>query len=82
MPHAPSFDAGAVSPIAGAHSPFVVHLRREDGSQNFSAVTIRPPPGLVAKLAGTAICPDAALAAAAAKSGAGERASALLPGRL
>ena len=38
LPHAPTFDAGTVSPISKSHSPFVVKLRREDGSQNFSAV--------------------------------------------
>ena len=45
LPNAPSFDAGTVTPIAAIHTPFVVNLRREDGSQNFSAVTVNPPPG-------------------------------------
>jgi hypothetical protein len=79
QPHAPSFDAGVVSPIAGRHSPFVVHLRREDGSQNFSAVTLTPPQGLVAKLAGTAICSDADLATAASKTGQAEKANPSCP---
>jgi hypothetical protein len=79
LPHAPSFDAGSISPIAGTHSPFVVHLRRNDGSQNFSALNLSPPPGLLAKLAGTQMCPDAALAAAAAKSGKAEQASPSCP---
>ena len=79
LPHAPSFDAGTISPIAGAHSPFVVHLRREDGSQQFSAVDLTPPPGLIAKLAGTVTCPDSALATAATKSGAEEKASPSCP---
>jgi len=79
QPHAPSFDGGSVSPIAGAHSPFVVHLRRDDGTQQFSAVTVKPPPGLAAKLAGTTICPDSAIAAAAAKSGSAEKASQSCP---
>jgi hypothetical protein len=52
----------------------VVNLHREDGSQQFSSVTLTPPPGLVARLAGTATCPDSALAAAAAKSGTEEQA--------
>jgi hypothetical protein len=77
--HAPSLDAGTVSPLAGSHSPFVVRLRREDGSQNFSSVTVSPPPGLVAKLAGTPACPDDALATAAGKSGAEEKASPSCP---
>jgi hypothetical protein len=79
QPNTPSFDAGAISPIAGAHSPFVVNLRREDGSQNFSAITVSPPQGLVAKLAGTAICPQSALDAAAAKKGQEERANPSCP---
>jgi hypothetical protein len=78
-PNSPSFDAGAVSPLAGTHSPFVVRLRRSDGSQRFGAVTVTPPPGLVAKLAGVASCPDSALAAARAKSGAQEKASPSCP---
>jgi hypothetical protein len=79
LPNSPSFDAGAVSPIAAKSTPFVLHLRREDGSQNFSAVDVSPPPGLTAKLAGTEQCSDAALAAAAAKSGHQEQQSPSCP---
>jgi hypothetical protein len=79
LPNSPSFDAGVVSPIARAHSPFVVHLRRADGSQNFSAVTLSPPQGLVAKLAGTPACPDDALKAAESKSGQAEKGSPSCP---
>jgi hypothetical protein len=79
QPNAPSFEAGPVSPIAGAFSPFVMHLRRGDGSQNFAAVTVSPPPGLIAKLAGVTQCSEADLAAAAAKTGAGEKASPSCP---
>ena len=61
LPNSPSFDAGALSPIAATHTPFVVRLSRADGSQNFAALTVRPPPGLVAKLAGTEPCPEAYL---------------------
>jgi hypothetical protein len=71
--NAPSFSAGSVAPLAGNYQPFVVNLRREDGTQQFSSVTVTPPPGLVAKLAGTATCSDAQLAAAAAKSGNDEK---------
>lgn len=79
LPNSPAFDSGVVSPIAGAFSPFVMHLRRGDGSQNFAAVTVSPPPGLIAKLAGVAQCSDADLAAAAAKTGAEEKASPSCP---
>jgi hypothetical protein len=79
QPLAPAFDAGSASPIAGANSPFVLHLRREDGSQRFSAVRVSPPRGLVARLAGTPVCSDAALAAAAGKSGSTESTSPSCP---
>jgi hypothetical protein len=79
LPHNPGFDAGTLEPLAGRHSTFVVNLRREDGSQNFSSLTVTPPPGLTAKLAGTPPCPDAALTAAAAKSGREEQRSPSCP---
>lgn len=79
LPNSPSFDAGSASAIAGAYSPFVIDLRRDDATQQFGSVTLTPPPGLLAKLAGTAICPDSALAAAAKKSGAAEQASPSCP---
>jgi hypothetical protein len=79
LANAPAFEAGTTSPIAGAYSPFVVNLKREDGSQEFSAVTLTLPPGLVGRLAGTPPCPDSALAAAGAKSGQAEKASPSCP---
>jgi hypothetical protein len=79
LPNTPSFDAGTASPIAGASTPLVVNLRRNDGTQQFSSLTISPPQGLVGKLAGIPYCPDAALAAAAAKSGKEEEASQSCP---
>jgi hypothetical protein len=79
LPNAPAFDAGTVAPSAGAYSPLVLNLGRADGSQEFSALTLSPPPGLVGKLAGIPYCPDAALAAAAARSGRAELASPSCP---
>jgi len=73
QPIAPRFEAGSESPLAGAFSPFVVRLSRPDGSQQFSSLTVTPPPGLLGRLAGIPYCPDTALAAAAAKSGTEER---------
>jgi hypothetical protein len=69
LPNSPSFEAGNVSPVAGAFSPFVLRLARADGSQSLRAIEVSPPPGMVAKLVGVAQCPDASLAAAAAGSG-------------
>jgi hypothetical protein len=79
LPNNPSLDAGVVSPVAAKYSPFVLHLRRGDGSQQISSFTTKLPPGLTGRLAGTAECSDAALAAAAAKTGTQEQASPSCP---
>jgi hypothetical protein len=78
-PNSPSFEAGTVTPLAGSFSPFVMRLHREDGSQPFGALDLTLPPGLVAKIAGVADCPEAALGAAAGKSGADEKANPSCP---
>ena len=78
-PNSPSFDAGTVSPVAGAYSPFVLHLNREDGSQNISALNVTTPPGFTGRLAGIPYCPDSALAAATAKTGREEEAAPSCP---
>jgi hypothetical protein len=79
QPNSPAFEAGMESVLAGAYSPFVLHLKREDGSQQFSSLNIDMPPGLLGKLAGISYCPESDLAAAAGKSGAEEKASASCP---
>jgi len=79
QPNGPAFEAGSESPISGAYTPFVVHLRREDGTQQFSSLTVTPPPGLLGKLAGIPYCSDGALAAAGGKSGKEEQASPSCP---
>jgi hypothetical protein len=78
-PNHPSFSAGTEKPLAGAFSPFVLHLHREDGSQNFAALNVTLPPGLIGKLAGVGECPDSALAAAATKTGAAEQSNPSCP---
>jgi hypothetical protein len=72
MPNSPAFEAGVTSPLAGAYSPFVLKLSREDGSQRLGALNVTLPPGLSGKLAGTAECSDAQIAQAAARSNPGE----------
>jgi hypothetical protein len=67
-PNAPAFDAGTLSPQAGAYSPFVLKLSREDGSQRLSGIDTTLAPGLTGKLAGIAECPEAAIAQATARS--------------
>jgi hypothetical protein len=71
-PNAPSFGAGAETPTAGAYSPVIVHLNREDGSQNFSQISVTLPPGASGKIAGIPKCSDAQIAAAIARSHPGE----------
>lgn len=79
LPTKADFEGGSAAPLAGVHSPFVVNLRREDGSQRFSSVTVSPPAGLLAKLAETATCSDAALKTAAAKTGREEQSGSSCP---
>lgn len=78
-PNAPNLDAGSVSPIAVDHTPMVINLRREDGSQEFSAASLTLAPGMADRLAGVPYCADPALAAAAARPGRAERASPSCP---
>jgi hypothetical protein len=56
---APSFTAGTVNPQAGAFSPFTLSFSRQDTDQQFSGLSASLPPGLLAKLAGVPLCPDA-----------------------
>jgi hypothetical protein len=79
QPNSPTFDAGTEAPIAAAYSPFVMHLRREDGSQELGGLEVTMPPGFSGRLAGVPYCPEAALIAAEAKSGAAEKASPSCP---
>ena len=79
LPNSPNFEAGTQSPIAGAYSPFVLHLGRPDGSQEFKRLNVTLPPGLTARIAGVAECPQASLAAAEGKSGKEEQASPSCP---
>jgi hypothetical protein len=76
---APTFQAGTVSPTAGAYSPFVLSYGREDEDQELSGLTVSLPQGLLAKLAGVGQCSDAALAAAAGRTGRAEQASPSCP---
>jgi hypothetical protein len=55
----PKLHAGVTKPIAGAFSPFVLDLTREDGEQNLGALEVTLPKGELAKLKGVPLCPDA-----------------------
>jgi hypothetical protein len=49
---APSFTAGAVTPIAGAFSPFVVGIAKPDGDSAIDGLSIDMPKGVLAKVKG------------------------------
>ncbi|HTR74156.1 MAG TPA: hypothetical protein VMH33_02720 [Solirubrobacterales bacterium] len=72
LPNSPSFEAGTAAPLAGSYAPFVLKLRREDGTQRLGALNLTLPPGLTGKLAGTAECSDTQIAQAASRSHEGE----------
>jgi hypothetical protein len=63
QPFAPKLSAGVEDPRAGAFSPFVFDLLREDGDQALRGFELKLPDGELAKLAGVPLCPDAAAAA-------------------
>jgi hypothetical protein len=71
-PNTPAFSAGTFTPIAGVYSPFVLHLSREDGSQQLRALNVTLPPGLIGKIAGIAQCPQANIEAAEHRNGLGQ----------
>jgi hypothetical protein len=72
LPNTPSLQAGTVTPLAGAFSPFVFKIAREDGTQHLGAITASLPEGLLGKLAGVPYCSEAQIAAASARSNEGE----------
>jgi hypothetical protein len=55
----PGLEAGTMNPVAGAFSPFTLRVTRQDGEQNLSQISATLPKGLLAKLAGVPLCPDA-----------------------
>ena len=63
MPFAPAFSAGTVLPNAASSSPFTLTLSRRGGEQNFSAISVSTPPGLVGMVSQVPLC-EAAPAAA------------------
>jgi hypothetical protein len=72
MPSAPALRTGTLSPQAGAFSPLVFKLTREDGSQRLAKIETTLPPGLSARLAGVAICSEAAIAKAISREEPGD----------
>jgi hypothetical protein len=71
----PTYKANPDSTKAGAYSPFHVHIGRRDGEQELKVVDVTLPKGLTGKLVGIPYCSEAAIAAAAGKSGKDETAN-------
>jgi hypothetical protein len=63
MVFAPSFSAGTVNPNAASSSPFTLTFARHDGEQNFSAISVTTPPGLVGMLSQVPLCSEPLAAA-------------------
>jgi hypothetical protein len=78
-PFAPSYTAKTDSTKANAYSPFRVHIGRTDGQQELKKVDVTLPKGHAGNLTGIPYCPEPAIVAAAASSGAAEQASSSCP---
>jgi hypothetical protein len=68
-PFHPGFEAGTQSNAAKAFSPFAMRVARGDGEQDISKLSALLPPGVAGILVGLTHCPEAAIAAARARSG-------------
>ncbi len=79
LPFNLGFSAGTTNPVAGAHSPFEMHITRPDGSQSLSGLELSTPEGFSATLKGVPYCSDAQLAAASSNTGKAEQASSSCP---
>jgi hypothetical protein len=80
-PFKPGYTAKSKSTKAGAYSPFRVFISRADGEQELKGVNVTLPEGLAGKLAGVKYCPEAAIAAAAGRSGTAEKAKPSCPSK-
>ncbi len=62
-PFAPALNAGSTNLQAGAFTPFITTMSREDGNQNLSVVHLHMPVGLLGELASVTPCrePQASL---------------------
>ena len=65
----PDLSAGTLGLKAGSFSPFVLTLTRQDGEANPQSLSVTLPQGLLAKLGGVPLCPDADAATGACPAG-------------
>jgi hypothetical protein len=61
----PKLDAGVMDPSAGGSSPFVLNLSRPSGQQDFSALDVAMPVGLLGRVGDVPLCPEAQAAVGA-----------------
>jgi hypothetical protein len=78
-PFHPSLAAGASNPNAGAFASFSLKLDRNDGDQFLGDLNFTLPTGFTGDLRGISYCPEASIAAAAARPGLSEEASPSCP---
>ena len=71
-PFTPGFSTHSSSVVAGAFSPFSLHVGRADGQQEVKGVNVSLPIGVTGKLVGIPYCPPKAIAQAEARAGAAE----------
>ncbi|HEY5815374.1 MAG TPA: hypothetical protein VIS95_03435 [Solirubrobacterales bacterium] len=64
----PKLRAGTLSSSAGRYSPFTMTLTRQDGEANPETLSVTLPEGLLAKLGGVELCPEAAAPSGACPS--------------
>jgi len=62
---APKIQAGSLSSEGGRYAPFAFTLTRQDGEANPASIAVHLPRGVLAKLAGVPLCPEAAAATGA-----------------
>ena len=59
----PTLHAVAGNPVAGEFTPFTLQVLRSESEQNLARIQATLPEGVLAKLAGVPLCPEAAAAA-------------------
>jgi len=65
----PQLKAGSLNSAGGKFSPFSFTLTRSDGEANPEKIALHMPQGLLAKLGGVPLCPDAEAATGACPAG-------------
>ena len=65
----PRLDAGTLNLRAGSFAPFAMTLTRQDGEANPQTLAVHLPGGLLAKLGGVPLCPEAGAAGADCPAG-------------